>query len=93
MGARMQFELTQAQVSCGHTSTAMLNELNRRRLQFLLEQKVHETNERITSIDNDVADLLSRDRVQDALRYALDCDMQCIQLHAEASERQLPVLQ
>ena len=39
MGARMQFELTQAQVSCGHTSTAMLNELNRRRLQFLLEQK------------------------------------------------------
>ena len=77
----------------GRTSTAMLNELNRRRLQFLLEQKVHETNERITSIDNDVADLLSRDRVQDALRYALDCDMQCIQLHAEASERQLPVLQ
>ena len=54
----------------------MLNELNRRRLQFLLEQKVHETNERITSIDNDVADLLSRDRVQDALRYALDCDLQ-----------------
>ena len=32
-------------------------------------------------------------RVQDALRYALDCDLQCVQLHAEASERQLPVLQ
>ena len=76
----------------GRASTAVLNELNRRRLQYLLEQKVFETNERITSIDNDVADLLSRDKVKEALRFPQECGLECVQLMEEPSERKLPPL-
>ena len=68
----------------------MLNELNRRRLQHLLEEKVYETNERITSIDNNVADLLSRDKVKEALRFPQECLLECVQLVEEPHERRLP---
>ena len=63
----------------GRASTAMLNALNLSRLEHLLARGVYETSERVTSIDNDVADLLSRDEVEEALRFPKDCDIPCIE--------------
>jgi hypothetical protein len=53
----------------GRTSTEMLSELNKRRLLQLTDRGVFETNERVTSVDNDVADLISRGDIAEALRF------------------------
>ena len=76
----------------GRTSTAMLHELNKRRLEGLLQRGVFETNERVTSIDNDVADLISRGDIEEALRFPRDCGLQCVQLKLSSQQRQLPLL-
>ncbi len=68
----------------------MLNALNLSRLEHLLAQGVYETSERVTSIDNDVADLLSRDEVEEALRFPKDCDIPCIECIVHPEIRALP---
>ena len=55
----------------GHSSADGLNHLELRRQEELLRRKVHETSERVSSIENDVADWLSRGRIADALRVAV----------------------
>ena len=49
----------------GRTSTATLHELNHRRITRRMKSNVFETNERVASKDNDVADLISRGAVED----------------------------
>ena len=44
----------------GKTSTEILNTLNTLRLSRLKARGVYQSNERVASIDNDVADLISR---------------------------------
>jgi hypothetical protein len=66
----------------GRTSTAMLHELNKLRLTDRLERGISESNERIASIDNDVADLISRGKVSEALRFPEDCGLACVELQA-----------
>ena len=46
------------------------HELNLRRTQWLSEHSLMETTERVASVDNDVADLLSRGAVAEALNFA-----------------------
>ena len=75
----------------GRASTALLNALNKRRLEELMHRGIHEANERVTSVDNDVADLLSRGAVQEALRFPKDCGIECIQLDV-SKYRDLPVV-
>ena len=74
----------------GRTSTEMLNSLNTRRLRNLQERGVHESNERVASIDNDVADLISRGRVQEALRFAREAGLACEECQVPSAYRALP---
>jgi hypothetical protein len=53
----------------GRTQVAALHALNARRQQYLVAFGVHEATQRVTSTDNDIADHLSRARVNDALRF------------------------
>ena len=53
----------------GRTQVEALHALNARRQQYLVAFGVHEATERVTSVDNDIADHLSRARVNDALRF------------------------
>ena len=76
----------------GRTSTEMLNELNLIRLRDLMARKVHEKNERIASVDNDVADDLSRGAIREALRYPSECGMRCVELQVPVAYRELPSL-
>jgi hypothetical protein len=74
----------------GKTSTEMLNELNLARLKQLLIRGVHEKNERIASVDNDVADDLSRGEIAEALRQPQECGMRCVELQVPQRYRELP---
>ena len=71
----------------GRASTHALNELNRRRQQWLVEAGVHQLTERVASVDNDVADLLSRGRVVEALRFATACDLTVKRLEVDPASR------
>ena len=53
----------------GRTHSDPMHELNLARQQWLLDLGIYETTERVASIDNDVADLLSRGDVDEALRF------------------------
>ena len=75
----------------GRASTAMLNALNTIRLEQLMRRGIHEANERVTSVDNDVADLLSRGAIQEALRFPTDCGLECVRLDV-SKYRELPVV-
>ena len=74
----------------GKTSTEMLNELNLARLKQLMIRGVHEKNERIASVDNDVADDLSRGEIAEALRQPQECGMRCVELQVPQRYRELP---
>ena len=76
----------------GRTSTEMLNQLNLNRLSDLISRNVHEKNERIASVDNDVADDLSRGEIREALRHPLECGMRCVELQVPSAYRALPSL-
>ena len=73
----------------GRTSTATLHTLNKIRLEDLSSRGIYETNERVTSIDNDVADLISRGDIEGALRFPRDCNLTCVELPA-GGYRDLP---
>ena len=53
----------------GRTTKEGLHALNARRQHWLLEHGVHQSTERVASIHNDVADLISRGKVKEALRF------------------------
>ena len=76
----------------GRASTDMMHELNRLRLLDLQARGVYETNERIASEDNDVADLISRGALDSALFYPRDCGLKCVECAAKPSYRELPVV-
>ena len=76
----------------GRTSTEMLNELNKLRLSDLLLRSVFETNERVASVDNDVADALSRMDTDEALRFPSDCDLRVVKLDVPEQYRSFPSL-
>ena len=77
----------------GRASTEMLHLLNTRRLERLQARGVFETNERVTSVDNDVADLISRGDIEEALRFPRDCELKCVQLFLTPEQRALPSMQ
>jgi hypothetical protein len=41
-------------------------------------------------VDNDVADLLSRGDVEEALRFPRDCDLPCVRLQVPGRYRAFP---
>ena len=76
----------------GRTSTEMLNALNTLRLEDLIRREVFETNERVASVDNDVADALSRMDSEEALRFPRDCGLEIVRLEVPNEYRAFPKL-
>ena len=76
----------------GRTSTEMLNELNKLRLSELIARGIFETNERVASVDNDVADALSRMDTAEALRFPSDCGLKVVKLDVPPKYRSFPAL-
>ena len=76
----------------GKASTDMLHELNMRRLNDLQHRGVFETNERVASVDNDVADDISRGAFEEALRFPASCGMKTVECEIPADIRRLPSL-
>ena len=76
----------------GKTSTVILNALNLLRLERLKARGVFESNERVASIDNDVADLLSRGAIQDALRFPQQAGLSTVKCEVKKEYRQMPTL-
>ena len=103
LAAQLQMEIThttayvdnttaEAVAERGRTSTEMLNALNLRRLEHHRARGVFESNERVASVDNDVADLISRGDIKEALRFPRECGLHCAQCRIEAKYRELPTL-
>ena len=57
-----------------------MNELNRRRQQFITQHLVHMRTSRVPSIFNDIADKLSRGDLEDALRIPRECNLTVVRL-------------
>ena len=62
------------------------------RLSRLQARGVYESNERVASIDNDVADLISRGDITEALRFPRQCGLRIVKCEVDASYRPLPAL-
>ena len=76
----------------GRTQVAAINELNLRRQQLITSLEVHEATERVASVDNDVADLLSRGDIEEALRFPRYYNLETVQLSIPTSIRDLSAI-
>ena len=66
-----------------------MSELNGRRLHELKGRGVSQKTSRVPSKSNDIADLLSRGALSDALRFAKEAGLPIIKLEASARWRDL----
>ena len=73
----------------GRPGTPLLHAMLLRRQERLLSMGLHAANERCASIDNDVADLLSRGRLDEALRHAEANGIPAQRLHVGDDLRRL----
>ena len=73
----------------GRTHSAGINQLNQRRQQWLVEQRVYQRTSRVASVFNDVADLLSRGDVDEALRFPREAGLECVRLQVPHATRDL----
>ena len=73
----------------GRTTKDGLFALNARRQEWLLTHGVHQSTERVASVDNDVADLLSRGDIDEALRFPTESKLTILRLELSSSQRDL----
>ena len=71
----------------GRTRSDPLHELNLQRQEWLRREGIVETTERVASIDNDVADALSRLDVEEALRYPRAAGLRVLELQVDPERR------
>ena len=71
----------------GRTQSAGLNELNLRRQAELVRLGIHQRTSRVTSIDNDIADLLSRGAIDQALVIPFTCGLRIARVPVESNGR------
>ena len=64
----------------GRATTEALEQLNAARREWLLAAGVHQKTDRVASVENDVADALSRDAVEEALRFPRACKLPTLRL-------------
>ena len=64
----------------GRTQRAGMNEINQRRQRELTASGVFQRTSRVPSVFNDIADLLSRGDVEDALRFPRDAGMRVVRV-------------
>ena len=69
----------------GRTTADALHALNLRRQQRLVAERIHQATERVTSVDNDVADMLSRGDIEGALRFPRAARLAIVRLEADAA--------
>ena len=82
----------EANAEYGRTGTAMLNAIMRERQEFAVELGIHIANHRVASIDNDIADLLSRGDIYEALRFPRAVPgMSIVRLEVDPSLRRFPL--
>jgi hypothetical protein len=65
------------------TSSDALNELNKVRQQWLADNKISQASERVASVDNDIADELSRGAIKQALRFPRAYGLRIVRLDPE----------
>ena len=68
----------------GRTTADALHALNLRRQQRLVAEGIHQASERVASVDNDVADLLSRGDIEGALRFPRSAELRVLRLEVDA---------
>jgi hypothetical protein len=73
----------------GRTSKDGLFALNKQRQHWLLTHSVHQSTERVASVDNDIADLLSRFDIDEALRFPADAGLETLRLELSKEQRDL----
>ena len=73
----------------GRPGTEGMSNINTRRLHELTARGVHQKTSRVPSKANDIADLLSRGDIAEALRFARSCDLHCIRLEPAAQWRDM----
>ena len=73
----------------GRTQSEALNQLNQRRHQMLRSSGLHQRTSRVASVFNDVADLLSRGDVEEALRFPRDALLPCVRLPVDSVVRSM----
>ena len=71
----------------GRTQRDGLHAVNAHRLEWNVALGVSQASERVASVDNDVADLLSRGRVEEALRFPSSAGLPIVQLHLSPALR------
>ena len=76
----------------GRTKSGAINELNSLRHDWLVAEGVHQQASRVASVFNDVADLLSRGDIVDALRFAEEANLPVVRLDVPSSLRDLSAL-
>ena len=65
------------------------HDINLQRVEWLAAQGISEKNKRVASIDNDVADLLSRGDIEEALRFPREAGLKILKLDFSPEERSL----
>ena len=73
----------------GRTQRAPLHELNSQRRAALCELNVFMRSRRVASVFNDVADLLSRGDIEEALRHPRDAGLTCLRVDVDSAARDL----
>ena len=73
----------------GRATTEGIHDINLSRQAWLQAESVYETTERVASVDNDVADLLSRGDVVEALRFPLSAGLRVLELPVGSERRSL----
>ena len=71
----------------GRATTDGLNEINSSRQHWLVENHIFQSSERVESKDNDIADLLSRGDIEEALRFPETYDIEIVRVDLLPDER------
>ena len=72
----------------GRTQVEAIAYLNQQRLHWLHSEGLHEATNRVASVDNDIADMLSRGSVDEALRFPRDARLEILELSIPPSIRE-----
>ena len=72
----------------GRTQSDALHALNMQRQARLVAEGIHQATERVASVDNDVADMLSRNALEEALRFPRSAGLPVLRLEVDAAARE-----
>ena len=80
----------EANAEFGRPGTALLNLMLQQRQEEADSISLHLANDRVASVDNDIADLLSRGDVYEALRFPRAAELKVLRLEVDPARRRIP---